>query len=77
MGCNDLIAECDSSETIEACMGEQNWWNDSSIIFADILDLANTIDKVSLIYCPREANKVAHELAKFRYSNNQSCNRVN
>jgi hypothetical protein len=50
--------------------------SDSSAIFADIVDLSSTIDKVSFIYCPREANKVAHELVKFSYLNNQSCNRV-
>jgi hypothetical protein len=26
-GCNSIIAESDSMETIEACAGEQMWWS--------------------------------------------------
>jgi hypothetical protein len=46
------------------------------VIFADIVDITSSFDKVTFKYCPREANKVAHELAKFSFLNNQSCNWV-
>jgi hypothetical protein len=67
LGYNDLI---------ESCTGEQTWWNECSTIFADIVDITSSFDKITFKYCPREANKVAHELAKFSFLNNQSCNWV-
>jgi ribonuclease HI len=76
LGYNDLIAESDSVEVIESCTGEQTWWNECSAIFADIVDITSSFDKVTFKYCPREANKVAHELAKFSFLNNESCNWV-
>jgi hypothetical protein len=76
IGCNRLIAESDSSETIEACTGETRWWNESSAIFADCVDLIPSIGTISFKFCPREANQVAHEIARFCFSNNISCNWV-
>jgi ribonuclease HI len=67
MGCNALIAESDSVEVIEACTGEAMWWSDSAAIYADILDATTTIDKVIFKHCSREANKVAHDLAKYSF----------
>ena len=46
------------------------------MIFADIVDLVALIDKVQFKYCPREANQVAHELAKASYNSESSCNWV-
>jgi hypothetical protein len=71
-----LIAESDSAETIEACTGETRWWNESSAIFADCVDMIPSIGTVSFKLCPREANQVAHEIARFCFSNNISCNWV-
>jgi hypothetical protein len=34
------------------------------------------IGTVSFKLCPREANQVAHEIARFCFSNNISCNWV-
>jgi ribonuclease HI len=73
MGCNALIAESDSVEVIEACTGEAMWWSDSAAIYADILDATTTIDKVIFKHCSREANKVAHDLAKYSFSSKLSC----
>ena len=64
MGCNNIIAESDSIETIEACTGEEQWWNGSAAVFADCMDLAALIETISFKHCPREANEVAHELAR-------------
>jgi hypothetical protein len=41
--------------------------NEASPVFADCVDLAISIGDVSFSHCLREANKVAHELARFCY----------
>jgi ribonuclease HI len=74
LGCNDVIMESDSMETMKACMGVEAWWGKSSVIFADCVDLATLIDKVSFKHCPHEANEVAHELARDSFSSMNSCN---
>jgi ribonuclease HI len=75
-GCNSIIAESDSMETIEACTGEQLWWSESSAIYADCVDMASTFESISFNHIPREANKVADDLAKFSFLNSLSCNWV-
>jgi ribonuclease HI len=64
MGINRLIAESDSMETVEACSGEERWWNESAAVYADCIDLSSSIGTVKFKHYPREANHVAHELAK-------------
>jgi ribonuclease HI len=66
--------ESDSSEVIDACKGDERWWNEASIVFAGCVDVVTTIGDVSFSHCPRKANKVAHELARFCFSNSLSCN---
>jgi hypothetical protein len=68
--------ESDSTKTVETCSCEEMWWGESSAIFADCVDLASLIGNVIFKYCPREANKVAHELARFCFSSRSSCNWV-
>jgi hypothetical protein len=63
LGCNNVI-ESDSTKTIPASTGEQSWWNESVAIFVDCIDLVSQIDKISFKVYPREANQVAHELAR-------------
>lgn len=48
-GCNDVVAESDSLEVIEACSGQEAWWGDSSAVFADCVDLAAQIGECPLI----------------------------
>jgi hypothetical protein len=74
MGCNTIIAESDAIEVIEACTGKEVWWSEAAAIFANIIDSTITIGEVKFTHCPREANKVAHELAKFSFLNKNSCN---
>jgi hypothetical protein len=76
MGINRLIAKSDSTETVEACTGEERWWNESAVFYADCIALSSSIGTVKFKYRPREANQVAHELAKFSFSNALSCNWV-
>ena len=73
VGCSAIIAEYDSMETIEACSGDEIWWNDSAAIFADCIDLVSAIGVVTFKHCPREANQVAHELARTSFCNNSTC----
>jgi hypothetical protein len=49
MGCNIIVAESDSSETIEACTGETRWWNEASPIYEDIVDMATTIGILKVV----------------------------
>ena len=71
-----IAAESDSMETIEACTGEARWWNESSSIFADCVDIASVIGIgiVDFKHCPREANKVAYEIVMFCFLNNCAYN---
>jgi ribonuclease HI len=64
MGCTNVIMESDSSETVDACNGTEVWWGESEAILADCVDLASLLNSVSFQYCPREANEVAHDLAR-------------
>jgi ribonuclease HI len=73
LGCNRVIAESDSTEVVEACKGETTWWNELSAIFADCTDLVASVGCVSFGHIMREANEVAHELAKYSHSNRISC----
>jgi ribonuclease HI len=76
MGINRLIAESDSTETVEACTGEARWWNELAAFYADCTDIYSSICTVRFKYCPKEANQVAHEIAKFSFLNALSCNWV-
>jgi hypothetical protein len=40
------------------------------------MDIVTSMGDVSFSHCPREANKVAHELARFCFSNELYCNWV-
>jgi ribonuclease HI len=76
LGCNNVQAESDSMETIEACTGAEAWWGESLAVFADCVDLMTLIGEVQFLYCPREANGAAHELARACFNDKISCNWV-
>jgi ribonuclease HI len=76
LGCNNVIMESDSLETVDACTGADSWWGESAAIFADCVDLAALIGKVVFKHCPREANEVAHEIASNSFSTRNSYNWV-
>jgi hypothetical protein len=60
LGCNNVLMESDSSDTVEACSGDQVWWGENSAIFADCVDLAVLVGGVTFKHCLREANEAAH-----------------
>jgi hypothetical protein len=76
LGCNNIIMESDSVETIDACTGSETWWGKSTAIFADCVDLAALLDQVCFKHCPREANEVAHEIVSNSFSTRNSYNWV-
>jgi ribonuclease HI len=76
LGCSVNHAESDSSDTIEACIGTDTWWSQSEAIYADCTDLATEIGEVKFSPISREANKVAHELARQCFIDKADCNWV-
>jgi hypothetical protein len=76
LGCSAIHAESDSSDTIEACTGTDTWWSQSVAIYADCTDLATEIGEVKFSHISREANKVAHELARQCFIDKSDCNWV-
>jgi ribonuclease HI len=73
MGISNLIAESDSSKTVEACSTGHRGYNDSSAIFADCVDLIAGMGNVKFKQCPREANKVVDKLARLCFQSPNSC----
>jgi hypothetical protein len=74
MVCKRVVAESDSSTNIEACIVEQRWHNESIAVYVDCIDLVASIGSVSYVHCLREANCVAHCLAKECFSTKLDCN---
>jgi ribonuclease HI len=76
MGCTNVIMESDSTETVDACNGTEAWWGESAAILADCVDLASLLNSVSFQHCPREANEVAHDLARDSFASKNSSSWV-
>jgi ribonuclease HI len=75
-GCDKIIAESDSMETIESCTWVHQWSSEASAVYADCVDLAVSIGEVSFRHCLREANMVAHSLAHECFKIQLDCNWV-
>jgi ribonuclease HI len=73
VGCNWVQADSDSMEVVQACSGEETWWGESAAIFAQCVDIAMSICRVSFNHCPRETNKVANVLARDCFCNKLLC----
>jgi ribonuclease HI len=72
-GCGSIIAESDSLETIQACSLNEAWWTEPAAVYADCVDLATLIGQVSFNQCVREANKLAHVIARECFISKFSC----
>jgi ribonuclease HI len=72
LGCSKVIIESDSLERIHACNGTIEIWSPYSAILAECFLKASNIESVSFQHCPRKANQVAHNLAKFAYDTKQT-----
>ncbi|XBH81847.1 hypothetical protein VPH35_107336 [Triticum aestivum] len=77
LGFNRVEAESDSLNVIKCCRGQDQWWDAAAAIFAECIDLSTSIGKVIFSHCFREANSVAHELAKFSFCNKCDDNWTN
>jgi ribonuclease HI len=75
IGCNGVQADSNSIEVINACNGEDTW-SLAAAIYADCVNYMEAIGKVTFHHCPRETNKVAHNLARFSFDSKSNCNRV-
>jgi hypothetical protein len=51
LGCNSIAAEGDSLET-NACSGEDTWWMELAVVYADCVDAITVVGNV-ISYCSR------------------------
>jgi hypothetical protein len=69
--CSPTIIESDNMELINACNGREEIWAPYTAILVDCFQIAQQIGDISYQHCPREANRVAHNLARLSFDNNQ------
>ena len=72
IGCSPVIIETDSLEVCKAYNGETEIWGPYSAILADCFLRAQSIGSIQVQHCAREANMVAHHLAKFALESNSA-----
>ena len=72
LGCHQVIVESDSLEVIQACNGVIEIWSPYTAILADCFQKAYRIGVVSFAHCPREANRLAHNLARHSFNLNST-----
>src|SRR4051812_24094507 len=70
LGVMYVCIEVDSLELIKACNSETEVWSPASAILADCFLTAQSFNSISFVHCFREANEVAHELARYAYDSN-------
>jgi hypothetical protein len=73
-GYQKVQAESDNTEVISLCSGNDRKRGPSTAIYANCFSMMGRFGKVEFAHYQREANQVAHEIAKecFRFQN--SCN---
>jgi hypothetical protein len=49
------------------------WFDEAAAVFVDCVDLCTLIGRVKFKHCFREANSVAHELARHGLSTKSTC----
>jgi hypothetical protein len=69
--CTPTIVESDNLDLMNACDGGSEIWSPYTAILADCFQIAQRIGGISFQHCPREANKVAHNLARTSFDTNQ------
>jgi hypothetical protein len=74
IGCNNVIAESDSLEIVEACSGAEVWEGDSAAVFADCVDLMALIGSVQVSIAQGKLMVQLTCLAKFCSSDNNFYN---
>jgi ribonuclease HI len=69
--CSPTIIESDNMALVDACNGERDIWIPSTAILMDCFNIIQRIGFVSVNYCPRKSNRVAHNLARFSFEANR------
>ena len=72
LGCTPVIMESDSLELVEAFNGVTEIWSPYTSILMDCFLIARRIGQVKIQHCPREANVVAHKIARFAFNSDSS-----
>jgi ribonuclease HI len=70
IGVTRVTIESDSLEVIQACNAEVEVWSPYSAILYDCFSKAQEFDYIAFTHCIREANQVAHELARYAFTSN-------
>jgi ribonuclease HI len=70
LGVSSVNIESDSLELIQACKSEIEIWSPYTAVLADCFLKAHSFKDISFEHCRREANQVAHQLAKFSFESN-------
>jgi ribonuclease HI len=63
IGCAPVTIETDCLELVQACNGAE-LWSPCTPIIADCCEIAQRLGMITFQHCQREANKVAHNLAR-------------
>ena len=72
LGIFSALIESDSLELIQACNRKIEVWTPNAAILAESFMTVSTMEEVDFQHCLREANEVAHQLAKFVYQTKES-----
>jgi ribonuclease HI len=72
LGVSSVLIESDSLELIQACNRKIEVWTPHAAILAESFMNASTMNGVAFQHCLREANVVAHQLAKYVYQTKEN-----
>ena len=70
LGCRPVVVESDSLQIVEAFNGVIDIWSSYAAILIDCFHTARRIGQVKVQHCPREANVVAHKIARHAFDLN-------
>ena len=70
LGCRPVLVESDSLQLVGAFNGVVEIWSPYTAIVMDCFQIATRIGQVKVQFCPREANMVAHKIAREVYNSN-------
>uniref|UniRef100_K4A1W4 RNase H type-1 domain-containing protein n=1 Tax=Setaria italica TaxID=4555 RepID=K4A1W4_SETIT len=74
LGCNRIMIELDCLEVVETMKNDGISATVSAPIFDDCYSMWQEFDSICIDHCNREANGVAHELARIAMQSKLSCN---
>ena len=69
LACHNLVIQSDCSSIVEAINSGMGLFSVSAPILEDCRSLLDDFGKATLLYCNRDSNSVAHELARYGRDN--------